>query len=188
MTHMSLIMLFRSCLTADRKVSNSLGNLSIDEKVNKTYFSSDKRFAAAACGTIPTVKQWEQIRNILDCHIHAVENDKEFNARDEFDTFFTKLKMSTHLICVLGEHTFLVRSELYSDRVLTDLHVADPEQNYLFGTGQFPARVLVNSGEPIDQERFFRIVSLADNHVSAEFDLIELNQVIDSYWYKKERQ
>ena len=188
MTHMSLIMLFRSCLTADRKVSDSLGHLSIDERVNKTYFSPDKRFAAAACGTIPVVKQWEQIRDILDRHVHAVENDKPFNVREEFDAFFDKLKMSTHLICVLGEYTFLVQSELYSGRVLTDVHVADPEQNYLFGTGQFPARVLINSEQPIDQERFFRIVSLADNHVSPEFDLIELNQVIDSYWYKKERQ
>lgn len=178
-------MLFRSCLTADRKVSDSLGFLSIDEKVNKTYLSKDKRFAAAACGQIPTPKQWEQIRDVLDQHIFATANDKPYSVTDEFEKLFGKIKMSTTLICICGPHTLLVRSELFEGKVLCDVQVANPDRAYMFGTGQYPARVLANSELPIDQEKFYQIVSLADKHVSAEFDMIELNQVIDSHWYKK---
>ena len=180
---MSLVMLYRSCLAADKQVCDLRGNNQPDTKISKLFLSDDKKFAGGSCGHILNKKDWNDIRNIID--IHVFKNEVGNTLEEDFKDFSKRIQLHCSIIIVYGEQNLIIDiepSDKYNPIAINDI---DFDCNYFFGTGQFPARVLANSNQTIDQERFFRIVSMSDRLVSSEFQLIELKDVIESHWNKK---
>lgn len=180
---MSLVMLYRSCLAADKQVCDLRGHVSIDSKLSKLYLSEDKKFAGACCGHILNNKDWNDIRNIID--VHVLKNGVDDDIEKDFESFSKRIKIHCSVIVIYGDQNLIIDFEPSDKENPITISDVDFESHYFFGTGQFAARVLANSGQAIDQEKFFRIVSMSDRLVSSDFELIELKNVINSHRYKK---
>lgn len=184
---MSLILYYRDCFTADCRINNSLdGCPELFVKRSKTYLSEDKRFAAMACGLVPSKKNWEEIRTIFDLYKIGLEKTPDEIKRQtekRLDKIFDASWTNSTLICVFGDHFihYAYRSE-YENGMLEQV---EPEFPFAAGTGTYAAKVLIDSGRQLNQDEFFRIVSLSDRNVSSEYSFIELKNVVDTPWYKK---
>jgi hypothetical protein len=184
---MSLILYYRDCFTADCKINNSIdGSVDLFMKRSKTYFSEDKRFAAMACGLVPSNRTWEEIRTIFDLYKIGLEktpDEIKKQTEKRLDKIFEAKWTSSSLICVFGNYFIhYVYSPEFESGLLEHM---DSQFPFAAGTGLYAAKVLIDSGRQLNQDEFFRIVSLADKNVSTEFTFIELKDVIDTPWYKK---
>lgn len=183
---MSLNLYYRECLTGDRKVLNEVPEFNVFEKISKLYLSEDKRFAGMVVGTIPNEDDWKSIRNHIDCFIvESVEDPKKAkkNVMEKLAKVFEDEKSTSSLFFVYGD---LVMTYHYEDE-FSSFRKHNPSVPYAAGSGKTAAVVLINSELPIDQEEFYRIVSVSDYCVGAEFDLIELKDVIGTPWHTKHK-
>lgn len=185
---MSLILYYRDCFTVDKKLVDLLeGDPDLFSKRSKMFLSGDNRFAGMACGVIPSKQQWYNIYKIVQKHYN-----------DDFTTFL----QSGHITKFEFELQEFVKSDysnsslifVYKDWFLEFRYVAKfagtflihtPDTPVAEGTGKYAAAVLINSDLLIDQDNFFKVVSMADRGVSPEYEFIELKNVIETPWYRK---
>lgn len=185
---MSLILYYRDCFTVDKKLVDLLeGDPDLFSKRSKMFLSKDSRFAGMACGVVPSQEQWEKIYEIV----------KKYEKED-----FTTFLQSGHVTKFEFELQDFVKSDysssslifVYKDLFLEFRYVAKFAGTFIIleqdtpvaeGSGKFAAAVLINSKLAIDQNHFFKIVSTADRGVSADYEFIELKNVIDTPWYRK---
>lgn len=182
---MSLILYYRDCFTADCKINNSIdGTVDLFIKRSKIYFSEDKKFAGMACGLVPSKKTWEEIRTIFDLYKIGLENEEiKKQTEKRLDKIFEAKWTSSSLICVFGNHFIhYTYSSEFLNGMMEDM---DSEFPFAAGTGMYAAKILIDSGRQLNQNEFFRIVSLSDKNVSSDFSFIELKDVIDTPWNKK---
>ena len=76
----------------------------------------------------------------------------------------------------------------YEKGVVGYLDLVDQDIPYMTGTGMYAATVLIQSGQEIDQKRFFEIVSYCDPMVNSDYEMIELKDVIGTPWYDRSKQ
>lgn len=162
-------------------------------KQSKQFLSEDKEFAGMACGILPTVEQWRDIYKIVKA-----------NSEEDFYTLLKSAKASNleKQLAPIVESAFSNSTIVfvYKDLFCRYKYIAkiggiisrlDIDTPFADGTGKYAAAVLINfennSDKPISisQELFFNIVSNSDSAVSAEYDFIELKNVLNTPWHKK---
>lgn len=183
---MSLILYYRDCFTADTAINDELNTWRVHyENRPKTYLSEDKRFAAMACGMVPDEKGWNDIRDAIDLYILSKENDiKDHDkvAVEKLKQVFEHKFSTSSLIVATGNYLLTF---IYRKSTLDTIESHNPDIPFVTGSGEFAARVLINSENPLSQKQFFNIVSLSDKQVSRDYTFIELKDVIGTPWHKK---
>lgn len=189
---MSLILYYRGCFTADRRITDLLDNdVQVFDKTSKLFLSEDNRFAGMACGMIPTPDQWLEIRNIIDTHSLSKDKSESFYTTGKSTDVekalekFVKSSVSSSSILIATRDLFLCYS--YAANSIGVLDSLDRQMPYAHGTGKGAATVLINSEVSFSQKEFFQLVSYSDKFVSPEYDFIDLSKVIDTPWYKEKQ-
>lgn len=188
---MSLVLFYRDCFTADKRIVSSHNLLAQPyHDRSKIFLSEDKRFAAMSCGMIPNQEQWLEIRDVIDLYKldlekgidQSVAQDKTVEVLDKI----VKSEWSTStMVFALGD---LFLKYEYSPDIKSSIASQNPNIPIVQGSGSFAANVLINSGRPISQEKFFKIVSYSQPDVTAEYEFIELKDVVDTPWFNKYHQ
>lgn len=180
---MSLVMLYRDCLTADKRVRKDNYKIQDFNQLSKIYLSPDKRFAGGGVGRILTPSQWELIRNLLD--IRRIKNESRPLVEDLENTM-SFVDKESHYVLVYGKTILEIDIDfnISKECKFTISHLTK-DDIVVLGSGQPAAKVLINSGKAFNQQQFFKIVSIAESDVSSEYEFIELKNVIDSPWYKR---
>lgn len=186
---MSLILYYRDCFTADTAINDELNIARIHyEKRPKTYLSKDKKFAAMACGMVPDTKGWEDIYDVISLYILGREKETEnYNkiAIENLSKIFKHNTSTSSLIVAIGNYLL---SFIYYDLPTDTISDHNPNIPFVHGSGEYAARMLINSKKELSQDKFFNIVSMADRQVSRSYTFIELNKVIGTPWYKNKHK
>jgi hypothetical protein len=190
MMQMSLVLFYRDCFTGDTKIINTHdGEHELYHDRHKVYLSEDKRFAGMACGMVPNLAQWKEIRDIIDLYKLGLQDktdkvEKQINLDKTIkvlDEIVSSTWSSSSMAFVLGP---LFIGYSYTPTNKGKIEALNPNIPIVHGSGKFAATVLINSKKQLSQKEFFKIVSYSDPDVSAEYEYVELKDVIDSYWYK----